>query len=109
MAQPPLSYYELLNIPPHASDAEIKAAYRRLALRYHPDRNPGRREQALMRFQQINEAYNEIKTREKRQKYNRFLKTNNIRPNRFAGNDNRNTRGLFKNLTSFFWPDHQKS
>lgn len=107
MTQTPLSYYELLNISACASDAEVKAAYHRLALRYHPDRNPKERDKALERFQQINEAYSQLKTQKKRAAYNRYLKAAKIRPKRFAENDNRRPGGgLFKNLGSLFWPDH---
>lgn len=98
----PLSYYELLNVSPKASDDEVKAAYRRLALRYHPDRNPESRGMAQLRFQQISEAYHQIKTRERRKHYNRILKT--AMPDNAANNDNMRTqrRGFFSDLAMFF-------
>ncbi|MBR3979078.1 MAG: J domain-containing protein [Oscillospiraceae bacterium] len=52
--------YQVLGISPGASDAEIKKAYRRLAMKYHPDRNPGDAE-AARKMQEINAAYEQIK------------------------------------------------
>ena len=48
--------YNLLGVPRNASPAEIKAAFRKLALKYHPDRNPGNKE-AEERFRKANAAY----------------------------------------------------
>lgn len=56
--------YKVLGVSPDASDEEIKKAYRKLAMKYHPDRNPGDAE-AARKMQQINEAYDQIKNPEK--------------------------------------------
>ncbi len=56
--------YKVLGVSPNASDEEIKQAYRALAKKYHPDRNPGDRE-AAKRMQQVNAAYEQIKNPEK--------------------------------------------
>ena len=56
--------YKVLGVSPNASDEEIKAAYRRLAKKYHPDRNPGDKE-AAKKMQEINDAYDRIKNPEK--------------------------------------------
>jgi molecular chaperone DnaJ len=64
-------YYLLLEIERHANDAEIKAAYRKLALRFHPDRNPGDKE-AEERFKAISEAYAVLSDADKRAHFDRF-------------------------------------
>lgn len=65
-------YYGILGIPRNASDAEIKKAYRKLAMRYHPDRNPGREKWANERFKEINEAYGVLGDPQKRKQYDQF-------------------------------------
>ncbi len=64
-------YYELLGVSRKASEDEIKKAYRKLALKYHPDRNKGDKE-AEERFKAINEAYAVLSDKEKRQQYDTF-------------------------------------
>lgn len=64
-------YYETLGVTPGADAATIKAAYRKLALNYHPDRNPGNRE-AEEKFKEINEAYAVLSDPGKRSRYDRF-------------------------------------
>ena len=64
-------YYEVLGVKKDASDAEIKKAFRTLAMKYHPDRNPGNAE-AETKFKEINEAYDVLKDGQKRAAYDRF-------------------------------------
>lgn len=72
------SYYELLEVSPDASDEDIKRAYRRLALKHHPDRkNSQERRLAELRFRAINEAYAHLKTAERRMNYNRIMRGEN--------------------------------
>ena len=61
-------YYRILGVPQNADESEIKKAYRTLALRYHPDRNPGDR-QAEERFKNIAEAYGVLMDQEKRRAF----------------------------------------
>lgn len=64
-------YYELLEVTRGADDATIKSSYRKLAMRWHPDKNPGDAE-AEARFKAISEAYDCLKDPQKRAAYDRF-------------------------------------
>jgi molecular chaperone DnaJ len=64
-------YYEVLGVNRNASREEIRAAYRRLAVKHHPDRNPGDKE-AEEKFKEAAEAYSVLSDAEKRANYDRF-------------------------------------
>src|SRR2546429_9482209 len=64
-------YYEVLGVGRSATSEELKRAYRKLALQYHPDRNNGD-PQAEARFKEINEAYEVLSDQSKRQRYDTF-------------------------------------
>lgn len=65
-------YYKILGVPRNASDDQIKKAYRKLAMQYHPDKNPGNEQEASKKFKEINEAYGVLGDKDKRQQYDRF-------------------------------------
>jgi molecular chaperone DnaJ len=67
----PRDYYEVLGVPRSASDADLKKAYRQLAMQHHPDRNPGSRE-AEDKFKEVNEAYAVLSDPDKRAYFDRF-------------------------------------
>jgi len=64
-------YYETLSVTRTASEGELKSAYRKLAMQWHPDRNPGDKD-CEHKFKEINEAYDVLKDGEKRAAYDRF-------------------------------------
>ncbi|MDP2620154.1 MAG: molecular chaperone DnaJ [Hyphomicrobiales bacterium] len=64
-------YYDVLGVPKNADDAAMKSAFRKLAMKYHPDRNPGDAG-AEKRFKEINEAYEALKDPQKRAAYDQF-------------------------------------
>ena len=66
-----MDYYKILGVDRNADTGEIKKAYRKLALKYHPDRNKGDKE-AEEKFKQISEAYAVLSDKNKRQQYDTF-------------------------------------
>ncbi|CDZ16280.1 Chaperone protein DnaJ [Candidatus Johnevansia muelleri] len=68
-------YYEILGISKHADLTDIKKAYRKLAQKYHPDRNPSK--EAEIKFREISEAYDTLSVVKKRANYDKFGHSNN--------------------------------
>ena len=64
-------YYEVLGVSKSADATEIKKAYRKLALKYHPDKNPGDKE-AEEKFKEAAEAYDVLSNEEKKRRYDQF-------------------------------------
>ena len=69
------SYYDLLGISKNASASEINKAYKKLAVKYHPDKNPGEKELAEENFKKVCEAYEVLSNDEKRKTYDQFGKS----------------------------------
>jgi curved DNA-binding protein len=68
-----IDYYSILGVPKTASEAEVKSAYRKLAMKHHPDKNPGNKE-SENKFKTINEAYEVLSDPKKRQTYDQLGK-----------------------------------
>lgn len=106
-------YYKILNISMNATDAEIKKAFRTLAKKYHPDRNPDDKE-ALRKFQEVNEAYEILSKEDSRKKYdndranfkgNNKDENNKSSKNSKAKNDNKKYQDKgdsIENLNKYF-------
>jgi ubiquitin len=67
-------YYEVLGVAKKASDADIAKAYRKLAVKFHPDKNPNNPAQAEEDFKRVSEAYDVLRDKEKRSVYDKFGK-----------------------------------
>jgi DnaJ-class molecular chaperone len=92
------SFYSILGVPENANADEIKKAYRKLSLKYHPDRNQGDIEKTKT-FQKINEAYETLSDNEKKDEYDMRGKNPFMRMNSFGGNgDDMDMNDLFANL-----------
>ncbi len=91
-------YYQTLGVPKNASEADIKKAYRKLAMQYHPDRNPGKEEWANQKFKEINEAYGVLGDEKKRKQYDQFGTVGD--PGDVFGSAN--TRSTFEDLMKEF-------
>jgi len=71
-------YYQILGVPRNAAQDQIKKVYRKLAMQYHPDRNPGKEKWANEKFKEINEAFGILGDPQKRSQYDQFGTVGNI-------------------------------
>ena len=71
MAENKRDYYEVLGVSKDASADDIKKAYRKSAMKYHPDRNPGDKE-AEEKFKEVGEAYEVLSDEQKRARYDQY-------------------------------------
>ena len=65
-------YYVLLGVSRSATEQEINKAYKKLAVKYHPDKNPEEKEISEANFKKVSEAYEVLSSKEKRQTYDQF-------------------------------------
>lgn len=72
MSEKKRDYYEVLGVGKKATIEEIKKAYKKLAIKYHPDKNPNNKEQAKEKFREISEAYEVLSDENKRQNYDAY-------------------------------------
>ncbi|XP_045922824.1 dnaJ homolog subfamily B member 6b isoform X2 [Micropterus dolomieu] len=69
-----VEYYQILGVQKNATQEDIKKAYRKLALKWHPDKNPDNKDEAERRFKELSEAYEVLSDENKRNTYDRFGK-----------------------------------
>jgi DnaJ homolog subfamily A member 2 len=92
-------YYALLEISKDASDDDIKKAYRKMALKWHPDRNPNNVEEATEMFKNISEAYEILNDPEKRKIYDQYGKSGlNNAQNGGGGFSNEDAQSIFEQM-----------
>ncbi len=92
-------YYEVLGVSKTATDEEIKKAYRKLAKKYHPDANPDNKKEAEAKFKELNEAYETLSNKQKRDMYDRFGANG---PQGFGGTGGYGNGGYYSYTTSGF-------
>jgi hypothetical protein len=100
-------YYKVLGVSRNASQREIKAAYRKLARKYHPDLNP-RRKSAEERFKKLREAYDVLSISERRQEYDlrgevKDSETGTPSPSAKAGSESRAQKGRHRSPELRWW------
>merc|ERR1712151_391267 len=102
-------YYDILEIKEDASNDEIRKAYRRLALKYHPDRNKGNEQESSERFREVGNAYEVLSNENSRRDYDRSLRYGTDYDPRhgggWSGGYHREYRDPFEQFNSLFKND----
>ena len=93
----PADYYEILEVSNTSSREDIKKAYRRLALRWHPDKNPDNQEFATKKFKELSEAYEVLSDEKKRRIYDQYRRDGSNESTAGSGYKQRN-----------YWHKHQE-
>lgn len=96
-----MNYYETLEVSEKADFTEIKKSYKKLAMKYHPDRNQGD-EKAAEKFRKINEAYEIIGNEKKRKEYDEKRKIKNFEKNENIPKNKSHTQNNFNFGKDFF-------
>jgi molecular chaperone DnaJ len=98
-------YYDILGVARSADEKEIKSAYRKLAIKYHPDKNPGDHE-AEEKFKEAAEAYDILSNPQKRQRYDQFGHAGNSASGGFGGGGGMNMDDIFSQFGDIFGGGH---
>lgn len=93
-------YYKVLGVPESISEDELKKVYRKLAVKYHPDKNPGNAKQAETKFKEISEAYYVLSDGKRRAQYDQMRKFGGGNPGNFAGSQGFNFEDLLRQYSS---------
>lgn len=97
-----MSYYEILGVPPSANILEIRKAYKRLALRWHPDKNQDNKKEAEEKFRLISEAYEVLSDHVKRARYDANQSNGTFNHDWSSDFVFRDPTELFNEIFSFF-------
>lgn len=100
MAGQQKDYYKVLGVPESASADEMKKVYRKLAVKYHPDKNPSNPKQAEAKFKEISEAYYVLSDEKRRAQYDQMRKFGGGNPGNFAGAQGFNFEDLLRQYSS---------
>lgn len=106
-----VDYYKVLEVQRNATNVDIKKAYRRLALKWHPDKNPDKKDEAEKRFKEISEAYEVLSDDQKRHIYDKYGKEGLVnggsRSTRHHGNHHHHHNGApFGSMFDENFPAH---